>query len=68
AVPDLWKEGKVRAIPGYPPDLRSPPSGCRFHLRCPYAEAGLCNIEEPEFREVEKGHFVACHFPGVWRK
>ncbi|WP_297523275.1 ABC transporter ATP-binding protein, partial [Thermococcus sp.] len=42
AVPDLWKEGKVRAIPGYPPDLRSPPSGCRFHLRCPYAEAGLC--------------------------
>ncbi len=68
AVPDLWKEGKVRAIPGYPPDLRSPPSGCRFHLRCPYAEAGLCDIEEPEFREVEKGHFVACHFPGVWRK
>ncbi len=68
AVPDLWKEGKVRAIPGYPPDLRSPPSGCRFHPRCPYAEAGLCNIEEPDFREVEKGHFVACHFPGVWRK
>ncbi|WP_456365334.1 ABC transporter ATP-binding protein [Thermococcus sp.] len=68
AVPDLWKEGKVRAIPGYPPDLRSPPSGCRFHPRCPYAKAGLCDAEEPDFREVEKGHFVACHFPGVWRK
>jgi len=68
AVPDLWKEGKVRAIPGYPPDLRSPPSGCRFHPRCPYAKAGLCDAEEPEFREIEKGHFVACHFPGVWRK
>ncbi len=68
AVPDLWKEGKVRAIPGYPPDLRSPPSGCRFHPRCPYAKAGLCDTEEPDFREVERGHFVACHFPGVWRK
>ncbi|MDK2914127.1 MAG: peptide/nickel transport system ATP-binding protein [Thermococcaceae archaeon] len=67
AVPDLWKEGKVRAIPGYPPDLRNPPSGCRFHPRCPLAKAGLCDAEEPEFEEVEKGHYVACHFPGGWR-
>ncbi|MBP1912404.1 ABC transporter ATP-binding protein [Thermococcus stetteri] len=64
AVPDLWKEGKVKAIPGYPPDLRNPPAGCRFHPRCPFARAGVCDTEEPEFREVEKGHYVACHFPG----
>ena len=68
AVPDLWREGKVRAIPGYPPDLRNPPSGCRFHPRCPFAKAGLCDTTEPEFVEVEKGHWVACHFPGGWKK
>ena len=68
AVPDLWKEGEVRAIPGYPPDLRNPPSGCRFHPRCPFFREGVCDTEEPELREVEKGHLVACHFPGGWRE
>ncbi|ASJ02450.1 dipeptide/oligopeptide/nickel ABC transporter ATP-binding protein [Thermococcus profundus] len=68
AVPDLWKEGEVKAIPGYPPDLRNPPRGCRFHPRCPLARAGVCDSEEPELREVEKGHLVACHFPGGWKE
>ncbi len=68
AVPDLWKEGEVRAIPGYPPDLRNPPSGCRFHPRCPFFREGVCDAEEPELREVEKDHLVACHFPGGWRE
>ena len=67
AVPDLWKEGEIKAIPGYPPDLRNPPKGCRFHPRCPLAKEGLCDTEEPELREVEKGHYVACHFPGGWK-
>ncbi len=47
-------------IPGEPPDLLNPPSGCRFRLRCNYA-AKRCSEEEPEMIEVENGHFVACY-------
>jgi len=36
------------------------PSGCSFHPRCRYAEA-ICKNERPEWREIEEGHFVACH-------
>ena len=69
AVPDLWKESEVRAIPGYPPDLRNPPPGCRFHPRCPVFKErstlkGLCDAAEPGMIEYEKGHFVACHLYG----
>ncbi|HEY65230.1 MAG TPA: peptide ABC transporter ATP-binding protein, partial [Caldilineae bacterium] len=39
----------------------NPPGGCYFHPRCRYAQ-GICSEEEPELREVEPGHFVACHF------
>jgi len=37
------------------------PTGCRFHPRCPYAKA-VCSKEDPELKEVESGHYVACHF------
>jgi len=40
------------------------PTGCKFHTRCPAAK-DICTKEVPAFNEVEKGHFVACHFPGV---
>jgi len=46
-------------IPGVPPDLISPPSGCRFHPRCPYAME-KCKHEEPPIFRVGKKHFVAC--------
>ncbi len=47
-------------IPGEPPNPINPPTGCRFHPRCPWATK-LCAVEEPELREVSPGHYVACH-------
>jgi peptide/nickel transport system ATP-binding protein len=46
-------------IPGTPPDLLSPPSGCRFHPRCPQVME-RCRIEEPRLTEIEPAHTVAC--------
>ena len=56
------KEAKrvLFSIPGFPPDLVNPPSGCRFHPRCAYA-MGICSVEEPELVEVKHKHYVACH-------
>jgi peptide/nickel transport system ATP-binding protein len=53
------KVSELDFIPGVPPDLLNPPTGCRFHPRCPYA-FDRCREEEPELREVEDGHMVAC--------
>jgi len=50
------------AIPGYPPDLRKPPAGCRFAPRCPFADEH-CRRTAPPTSEVEPGHLAACHFP-----
>ncbi len=47
-------------LEGDPPSPINPPSGCRFHTRCPYAEA-RCRTEEPLLREVGPTHRVACH-------
>jgi peptide/nickel transport system ATP-binding protein len=52
---------KKRAIPkGEIPSPINPPSGCRFHPRCPKA-FDKCPLEEPELREIEQDRFVACH-------
>ena len=51
---------KRKTAPGEPPSLVSPPPGCRFHPRCPYAKPA-CREEEPELRMVEPGRWVACH-------
>ena len=53
-----------RATPmpkGEIPNPIHPPSGCRFHPRCPIARE-TCSREEPELRELRKGHLVACHY------
>ncbi|NJE08133.1 ABC transporter ATP-binding protein [Thermococcus sp. M39] len=60
SYPDIGKE-KLYEIPGSPPDLRNPPSGCVFHPRCPYA-TDICREEDPKIREVEEGHLSACHY------
>ena len=54
----------MTGIPGNPPDLQSPPSGCRFHPRCPAARKEPCHVDVPDLRLVAAaGHRVACHFP-----
>jgi peptide/nickel transport system ATP-binding protein len=58
---------RLTGIPGSPPDLRDPPSGCRFNPRCPHCrpeESALYmrqTTERPRLRAVEPGHEVACH-------
>lgn len=44
------------------PSPINPPTGCRFHTRCRYAQE-KCNLEEPIEREIREGHIVKCHFP-----
>ncbi|MGY3714609.1 ABC transporter ATP-binding protein [Sutcliffiella cohnii] len=73
-----YTEGLLSAVPIPDPNLRdkknriiiegdlpspaNPPSGCRFHPRCPYAQH-TCKTDVPELKEVKPEHYVACHFP-----
>lgn len=52
-------EGWLEAIPGDVPDLKSPPSGCRFHPRCKYV-MDRCHVEHPELTEPKPNRKVAC--------
>ena len=58
------EEGKKRVhLEGEVPSPINPPAGCRFKGRCKYAK-DICGQEMPEFKELEPGHFVACHMCG----
>lgn len=61
AFPDIQSEQmQLTAVAGSPPDLLNPPSGCRFHPRCPYA-MNICRKEKPILMSVNENHLVACH-------
>ncbi len=59
-VPDPESKRARDVISGEIPSPVDPPSGCRFHTRCPYAHERCVN-EQPPLMEVEKEHYVACH-------
>ena len=55
---DPYEKGQFHEVPS----SLTPPSGCRFHTRCPYADA-LCVSTQPDMIELSPGHLVACHHP-----
>jgi peptide/nickel transport system ATP-binding protein len=59
--PDARNAETFKEIPpGEPPSLVNPPTGCRFHPRCPFIIKGLCEVQFPPEFEPEPGHLVAC--------
>lgn len=61
-VPDPEARRIKVVISGEIPSPVNPPPGCRFHTRCSMGKQ-ICREEKPELIEIEKGRFVACHFP-----
>ncbi|GIH73856.1 dipeptide/oligopeptide/nickel ABC transporter permease/ATP-binding protein [Planobispora longispora] len=65
AVPKLTDPAHhpLRLLPGRPPDLAHPPSGCAFHPRCPYARERCSQEEPPLFQAETLDHLYACWYP-----
>jgi oligopeptide transport system ATP-binding protein len=58
--PEVEEKRQVAILEGDVPTAANPPSGCRFHTRCPYVMP-VCREEEPALVELAPGHFAACH-------
>ncbi len=58
--PKLARQKITSSIEGDLPSPINPPSGCRFHTRCPYAKS-ICSEAAPDMKILESGHSVACH-------
>lgn len=64
AFPNIYGEKKlIESIPGSPPNLLDPPTGCRFHLRCDQAME-ICKKEIPKAIDFGNGHLASCHLLG----
>ncbi|MBK1785033.1 ABC transporter ATP-binding protein [Prauserella cavernicola] len=63
-VPDPVVEDSREQIllSGDLPSPADPPTGCRFHTRCPWRQETLCDTDRPQLREIGEGHRVACHY------
>ncbi|AWB46698.1 peptide ABC transporter substrate-binding protein [Paenibacillus sp. CAA11] len=60
-IPDPTLKRERIVLQGDIPSPANPPSGCKFHTRCPLA-TDLCKQQNPEYRDVGNNHFVACHY------
>jgi oligopeptide/dipeptide ABC transporter ATP-binding protein len=60
-VPDPSAKRSEAVIKGEIPSPINPPSGCRFHTRCPSYIGDICRTKEPELTDVGGEHYVACH-------
>jgi peptide/nickel transport system ATP-binding protein len=60
SLPMIGERSAKASLKGTPPNLANPPSGCRFHPRCPYV-IDVCRTEVPDLVSVNERHRVACH-------